>query len=461
MKVPNFKEYLTEEKHDKPRLVIITDEPEKAKTFHTADRLQEEAKKLGWDYYLYKLTGGYTSYEKGIRRVHNKEDDKGFIVNSDTIAIFRGSVVRKDSWMDLVSLFEKHQVCCINSRDCIEICTDKFRTALKLAEFGLKQPKQSLVHDKDDVLKSFEKLETDFPIILKTLRGSKGVGVLFIESKIGLDSIVQLVNKQDEDADLLVQEYIKTDYDVRALVLGGKVLSVMKRPVIKGDFRSNVSQGSKPETLKLTELEIAETLKAAKAVDGLWTAVDFIPSKNRETEPPFMIEVNSSPGTEGMEEATGRNISKEILEHFENRKNWVQAPSQCGFKEVVTIKPFGDIVAKFDTGNSGTNVIHAEKMEVKGDKITWSLYDKKVVSNIVKKETISVGGLRDYEEDRYMITLDVSFAGKLYKDVEFTLDDREDRTHILLDRAFMKKLNVVVNPARKYIITTPYTIDKD
>ena len=164
-----------------------------------------------------------------------------------------------------------------------------------------------------------------------------------------------------------------------------------------------------------------------------------------------MIEVNSSPGTEGMEEATGRNISKEILEHFVNRKNWVHAPSQCGFKEVVTIKPFGDIVAKFDTGNSGTNVIHAEKMEVKGNKITWSLYDKKIVSNIIKKETISVGGLRDYEEDRHMIKLDVSFAGKLYKDVEFTL----------LDRAFMKKLNEVVNPARKYIITTPYTIDKD
>ena len=119
----------------------------------------------------------------------------------------------------------------------------------------------------------------------------------------------------------------------------------MKRPVIKGDFRSNVSQGSKPEELKLTELEIEECIKAAKAVNGVWTAVDFIPAKDRKKEPPFMIEVNSSPGTEGMEEATGRNISKEILEYFTNRKNWVQAPSQCGYKEVMTIKPFGDIVA--------------------------------------------------------------------------------------------------------------------
>ena len=295
---------------------------------------------------------------------------------------------------------------------------------------------------------------------MKTLRGSKGVGVLFIESKIGLDSIVQLINKQDEDADLLVQEYIKTDYDVRVLVLGGKILATMKRPVIKGDFRSNVSQGSKPEELKLTELEIEECIKAAKAVNGLWTAVDFIPSKDRKKEPPFMIEVNSSPGTEGMEEATGRNISKEILEYFTNRRNWVQAPSQCGYKEVMTIKPFGDIVAKFDTGNSGTNVIHAENMEVKGKKVTWSLYNKTITSDIISKEEIKVGGLRDYEEDRYLIKLDVQFAGTLYTDVEFTLDDREDRTHILLDRQFMNRLNVMVDPSRKYIITSPYSIDK-
>ena len=462
MKVPNFKEYLTEEKHDKPRLVIITDEPEQAKTFHTADRLQEEAKKLGWDYYLYKLTGGYTSFEKGIRRVHNQKDEKGFIVNKDTIAIFRGSVVRKDSWMDMVSLFEKHQVCCINSRDCIEICTDKFRTALKLAEFGLKQPKQSLVHDKDNVMKSFEKLETQFPIILKTLRGSKGVGVLFVESEIGLDSIVQLVNKQDEDADLLVQEYVKTDFDVRALVLGGKILSVMKRPVIKGDFRSNVSQGSKPETLKLTELEISETLKAAKAVDGLWTAVDFIPSKNRKTEPPFMIEVNSSPGTEGMEEATGRNISKEILEHFSDRKNWVHAPSQCGHREVVTIKPYGDMVAKFDTGNSVLSVIHGEDINVKNGKVSFTLMGKKVTYPLERTYEVKIGSIRDYSEERPVIQLDVTFAGKTYKDEPFGIDDRRDMgTEVLLTRRIMKEMNVVVNPARKFVVTTPYTIDKD
>ena len=74
-------------------------------------------------------------------------------------------------------------------------------------------------------------------------------------------------------------------------------------------------------------------------------------------------------------------------------------------------------------------------------------------------DNIKVGGLRDYDEDRPLIKLDVEFAGGYYKDVEFTIDDREDRTPILLDRAFMKRLNVMVNPQRKYVITTKYSID--
>jgi hypothetical protein len=233
----------------------------------------------------------------------------------------------------------------------------------------------------------------------------------------------------------------------------------MKRPVVEGDFRSNVSQGSKPEKLKLTELEIEESLKAAKAVNGLWTAVDFIPSKNREKEPPFVIEVNSSPGTEGVEESSGQNISKEIIEFFADKKNWVKVPSECGYKEIVTIKPFGEIIAKFDTGNSGMSVIHADKIKVSGKKITWSLLDKTITSDIIRQEEISVGGLRDYDETRYVIKLNVEFLDSIYK-TEFTLDDRKDRTPILFDREFMSRVNVMVNPSRKYVITTKYTLEK-
>ena len=461
MLVPQFKQFLNEDKNEKDflRLLIITDEPEEAKTFHTADRLKEECDKLKYPYYLFKLTGGYTTFEDGVRRFHNKDDDKGFEVGAMTVAVIRGSITRKDSWLDFVSILERANATLVNPRTTINMCADKYRTALRLADYGLTQPMTKLINDPENANKIVDESGIKFPLIMKTLRGSKGVGVLFVDSPKGLDSIVQLIHKQDEDADLLIQEYIKTEYDVRVHILGGKFLAAMKRPVIEGDFRSNVSQGSKPEKIKLTELEIEESLKASKAVGGYWTAVDFIPSKNRDKQPPFMLEVNSSPGTEGIEDATGMNIAKEVIEHFAKKENRFTVPTECGYKEILTIKPFGEIVAKFDTGNSGMPVIHADKIKpLSNTKVQWSLLGKTIESRIVRVEEISVGGLRDYEEDRYVVKLDVEFAGGFYKDVEFTIDDREDRSPILLDRAFMNRLNVMVNPQRKYVITTKYSL---
>jgi len=459
MQVPKFRDFLSEAKEDNfLRLLIITDEPEEAKTFHTADRLKEECDKLKYPHYLFKLSGGYTHRENGILSFYNKDDKKGFEIDKDTVAIVRGSITRKDSWMDFVSQLEREQVCLVNSRNTISICADKYRTALRLADYGLSQPKTKLLNDPEKSVESAENEDLKFPLILKTLRGSKGVGVLFVDSPKGLDSIVQLIHKQDEDTDLLLQQYIKTDYDVRVHILGGKMLAAMKRPVIEGDFRSNVSQGSVPEKIELTELEIEHSLLAAKAVNGVWSAVDFIPSKDREKIPPFFLEVNSSPGTEGIEDATKMNIAKEVITHFANKKNRYQVPTECGYKEVLTIKPFGDIIAKFDTGNSGMPVIHADKFKVTGKEITWSLLGKTITSKIIRKEEISVGGLRDYDEDRYVVELDVEFAGGLYK-TEFTIDDREDRTPILLDRKFMSRVGVMVNPQRKYIITTKLNIE--
>ncbi len=134
-------------------------------------------------------------------------------------------------------------------------------------------------------------------MILKTLRGSKGVGVIFIESKRQLISLVQLLWKQDEKTEILLQSYIKSDFDVRALVLNGKILTAMRRDVLKGDFRSNYSQGAKVKEYKLNDEEISICLNADKAAGGIYTAVDFI--KNGKDI--FVLEVNSSPGTEGIE----------------------------------------------------------------------------------------------------------------------------------------------------------------
>ena len=159
MEVPKFKEYITEQKDDQINLLIITDEPEEAKTFHTADRLRDESKKLNVPFYLYKLTGGYTTYEDGIRRFHNKEDKKGFPVGKNTVAIVRGSITRKDSWMDLVTMLERDGACLVNPRNTINICVDKYRTTLRLADYGLTQPKTILLNDPENSGKQVEEAD--------------------------------------------------------------------------------------------------------------------------------------------------------------------------------------------------------------------------------------------------------------------------------------------------------------
>ena len=133
---------------------------------------------------------------------------------------------------------------------------------------------------------------------------------------------LQLILKIDEDIPLVLQEYIKTDYDVRAIVLNDEVVAQLKRPVIKGDFRSNISQGTLPKKMELTDLEIEQCLKAAKETEVMWGGFDFIPSKNRETEPPYFIEFNGSPGTGHLNEFNDINIYKLFIDTFKNRENW-------------------------------------------------------------------------------------------------------------------------------------------
>ena len=453
-----FKSFITEAKEEKYKVVIIS--AEQGEKAVTAKRMKEESDNLNYPVYVVPMDGTYTKFENGVRTIHEADDDKGFEINvNDTVIFVRGTPER-DSWLDLISQLEKAGYCVVNSRDCTELASDKYRTYLKLQDFGLTQPKTILIPNKDSIEKSFENLDTKFPIILKTLRGSKGVGVLFIESERSLNSIVQLLFKQDSSADLLIQEYKKTDFDIRVLVLGGKVVATMQRDVLEGDFRSNYSQGAKVKTYKLSELEIEECLLAAKAIGGIFTAVDFIPSENPKKDPPYILEVNSSPGTEGIEEANNKNIVKELIEYFNDPELRYTVPIECGFLEVLNIKPFGPIISKFDSGNSSLPVIHGDDIELKGKVVHWTLFGKKMKNPLVKTMKVNLGGMRDYSEERHTIKLDIEFAGTTYDNVEFTIDDRKNRTRILLNRDMMRKLNVMVNPQRKYIVTTKYVLDK-
>ena len=451
-----FKSFIAEAKEEKYKIVVLS--VEHGDNSITAKRIQKEADKLQLPHYAINIDGTHISYDNGVYTIYALDDDKGFEISPyDTVVFIRGTPT-KDSSLDLISELEKIGICVVNSRETISIAADKFRTYIKLKDYGLTQPKTVLVPNEDSLETAVENLNTKFPIIMKTLRGSKGVGVLFIESERALTSIVQLIYKTDSNADLLIQEYIKTDFDIRAIVLDGQIIATMRREVVEGDFRSNVSQGAKARPYKLTKLEIEQVLLAAKALGGILSAVDFIASKNPQKIPPYILEVNSSPGTEGIEEANKKNIVKDILEQFKNPDIRYKVPTQCGYEEVVSVDSFGEMVAKFDTGNSVLSVLHAEDIEVKGKKITFSLNGKTITTNLVKTYTVDTGG---GEDERPVIKLDMEFAGTMYKDVMFGLNNRTEMgTDVLLNRYTMNRLNVMVNPQRKNVITTKYVLDK-
>ena len=330
-----FSDFISEQKNQKPYrlLTVVYDTPDDPNK--TGALLMKQAKKMGIDCYEFDVAKGYTSVnKKGNMVMHNylyekdvlgktakeEHDKKGWEVTpEDTVALLR---VSYDNGMRVTEQLRLHGVKTINSRHTQIISDDKWLNYIALEISKVRQPKSALVGHENNVDIPIAEIGGKYPMILKTAKGTHGVGVIFIDSKKTLVATIQLIKKLDEKRDIIIQEYIKTPYDVRAMVLENEVIAQLKRPVIDGDFRSNISQGNEPQKIELTELEKEECIKAAKSINSVWVGVDFIPSKDREKIPPYMIEVNSSPGTAGIIEMNDINIFKLVLESFYNRENW-------------------------------------------------------------------------------------------------------------------------------------------
>ena len=150
----------------------------------TADDFIDEGENLGLKGYKVDVSGAYSELDSGGKRfIYGIDDDKGFLVDENTIVFVRAPVTRRKSWMDLLTQLERGGVCCINNRLCMESTSDKYRTSLILAETGLNQPKTVLIHHQDRALDAFDRLGSKYPVILKTITGSLGVGVVKIESE--------------------------------------------------------------------------------------------------------------------------------------------------------------------------------------------------------------------------------------------------------------------------------------
>lgn len=210
----------------------------------------------------------------------------------------------------VVRQFEVMGVFSANPSQAISRSRDKLRCMQILAREGVGLPVTGFAHATQDIDGLIETVG-GAPLVIKLLEGTQGIGVVLAETYQAAKSVIEAFHGLD--ANILVQEYIKEagGADLRCFVVGGKVIAAMKRQGAKGEFRSNLHRGGNAEAIKLSIEERTTAIKAAKAMGLNVAGVDLL----RSNHGPVVMEVNSSPGLEGIEKATGIDVAGKIIEY--------------------------------------------------------------------------------------------------------------------------------------------------
>jgi ribosomal protein S6--L-glutamate ligase len=239
--------------------------------------------------------------------------------------LYRGEEVRPDAVIPrigatytfygaaVVLQFEMAGVFTLNDSQAISRSRDKLRSLQLLSRAGVDLPTTSFAHSTQDIDGLLEVVGGP-PVVVKLLEGTQGLGVVLAETRKAADSVISAFRQLD--ANILVQEYVKEarGADIRAFVVGGKVVAAMKRQGPPGEFRSNLHRGGHAEAIKLSANERATAVRAAKTMGLNVAGVDLIQSDIG----PMVLEVNSSPGLEGIEAASGTDIAAAIIEFIED-----------------------------------------------------------------------------------------------------------------------------------------------
>lgn len=209
--------------------------------------------------------------------------------------------------------FEQMGVWPLNESVAIGRSRDKLRSMQLLASVGIGLPVTAFAHDPKETDEVLE-LVGGAPVVIKLLEGTQGIGVVLGETNKSAKSIIEAF--RGANVNILVQEFIKEagSTDIRALVIGGKVVAAMQRKGAEGDFRSNLHRGGSAKPIKITAEERSTAVRAAKRMGLNVCGVDFL----RSNHGPVVMEVNSSPGIEGIEKATGIDIADKIIRFVED-----------------------------------------------------------------------------------------------------------------------------------------------
>ncbi|NBV06846.1 MAG: 30S ribosomal protein S6--L-glutamate ligase [Proteobacteria bacterium] len=215
----------------------------------------------------------------------------------------------------IVRQFEVMGINCLNGSEEITKSRDKLHTLQVMSQHGINLPDTSFANSSYDT-KDLIKLVGSAPLVVKLLEGTKGVGVVLAETNKAAESVINAFRSLK--ADILVQHYIKESkgQDIRCFVVGGKVVASMERLAQEGEFRANMHLGATAKAIEVSNEERDLAIKATKIIGLEVAGVDMV----RSNSGPKLLEVNSSPGLEGIENSTGVDIADKMIEFLEVAK---------------------------------------------------------------------------------------------------------------------------------------------
>jgi len=307
-----LKEYYYTESSEKKglRIGVLASNPE----LYSNKRIMEAGEMRGHEMHFLNLKYCYMKLDADTPEIHYRG---GKILNDFDAVIPRIRPSMTYYGCALTRQFEALKVFALNNAAAITQSRDKLFSLQLLLNNGVDIPTTGFANsplDTDDLIK----MVGGSPLIVKLLEGTQGKGVVLAETKKAAESVINAFKSLN--ANILVQEFIKeaNGKDLRLFVVDGKVVAAMQREAAPGEFRANIHMGGTASVVKVTADEKKIAIKAAKAMDLKVAGVDII----RSSKGPLLLEVNSSPGLEGIEGATNKDIAGEMIKAIEKNFKW-------------------------------------------------------------------------------------------------------------------------------------------
>ena len=464
-KAPKFRDFISEEvQRSDIQIAVLTKVNADSKTV-VSNMILEECEKRKIPCHIINTNEAWVSkndLEKGTLLVSNTdgEDTEVEFQLANTICFVRAGVLEDETGLALLSTFENAGAFMINTRDGMLTCDNKMSAYISFERDNIPTPRTALISTEKGLLHAHERLGGKYPVIMKTLTGTQGIGVSIVESEKSMISVAQSLWKFG--AALLLQEFMKFDFDIRTIVVNGKILASTKRTSAKKDFRSNRHREATTEAYELSKDEHKLVLDAARSVGAYMVGVDHA-IVNGEY---YVLECNGSAGLGSdfglynttredesyVGKAKGETIVKELFDYITqdiHRKHSFNKES--GFHERVVIDGYGPIRAKFDTGNgTHASMFVVDKIDVKGKIVKWEKDGHKFTS---KLQGESHPTHNEKIDERPIVLVNVTFNNKFYTDVPIGLSTKDSKSTFLVNRDLITRFKVNVNPNRKFVLS--------